>query len=569
MAGGKETPRQKMIGMMYLVLTALLALNISKEVLNGFVKVENSLRKTQVTLNVKNANAIAGMQNSSNPEKTAPFLAQALKIQKSADELVAYITELKARAMSFSAGDYDMQEPIGFEGYIGKDANGKDTTLNLVHVQAKDEYQMLTTFLVGSEPSAPKEEEWSAHELRVRLEAFRESLKSISFKDVEGVTRTLPQPLKNQIDKTFTFENEMENGVEVLWEAANFYDNPLAAVMPLMTKLVLDVQNTEADIVSWLAGDVDSKSFKFTSLAPLVVPQSSYLLRGDSFRADVLLAAFDATNRPTIYVDNKRFDGRDSSLIEITGLDPLKVGASGFGELRIPTNGLNLGEHNFKGVIKMTGPDGTVEDYPFFTPMFQVAEPALVVSPTQMNVFYRGVPNPVEVSVPGVASDKISVSISGDHKISEQPDGTYIVEPGKQKEADISVTAELPDGSKKSMPAKKFRVKRIPDPVPTFGGKSPQDRAIDRTTLRGVPGVSARMENFDFNVQVVVKSFQLVVSRDGSLIRKASNSNRLTSDMKSLLESCSRGTVIYLEDIVVKMPDNTERQLAPLKLTVN
>ena len=79
MAGGKETPRQKMIGMMYLVLTALLALNISKEVLNGFVKVENSLRKTQVTLNVKNANAIAGMQNSSNPEKTAPFLAQAVK----------------------------------------------------------------------------------------------------------------------------------------------------------------------------------------------------------------------------------------------------------------------------------------------------------------------------------------------------------------------------------------------------------------------------------------------------------------------------------------------------------
>jgi gliding motility-associated protein GldM len=217
----------------------------------------------------------------------------------------------------------------------------------------------------------------------------------------------------------------------------------------------------------------------------------------------------------------------------------------------------------------MTGPDGTVEDYPFFTPMFQVAEPALVVSPTQMNVFYRGVPNPVEVSVPGVASDKISVSISGDHKISEQADGTYIVEPGTQKEADISVTAELPDGSKKSMPAKKFRVKRIPDPVPTFGGKSPQDRAIDRTTLRGVPGVSARMENFDFNVQVVVKSFQLVVSRDGSLIRKASNSNRLTSDMKSLLESCARGTVIYLEDIVVKMPDNTERQLAPLKLTVN
>lgn len=99
MAGGKETPRQKMIGMMYLVLTALLALNISKEVLNGFVKVENSLRKTQVTLNTKNNSAISAMQNSSNPEKTAPFLAEALKIQKSAESLISYINELKARSM--------------------------------------------------------------------------------------------------------------------------------------------------------------------------------------------------------------------------------------------------------------------------------------------------------------------------------------------------------------------------------------------------------------------------------------------------------------------------------------
>jgi gliding motility-associated protein GldM len=140
MAGGKETPRQKMIGMMYLVLTALLALNISKEVLNGFVKVENSLRKTQATLTTKNANAIGAMQNSSNPEKTAPFLAEALKIQRSAEELVSYITELKARSMSFSGGDYAEQEPLGFEKYLGKDANGKDTTLNLAYIDKKDEY---------------------------------------------------------------------------------------------------------------------------------------------------------------------------------------------------------------------------------------------------------------------------------------------------------------------------------------------------------------------------------------------------------------------------------------------
>ena len=90
---------------------------------------------------------------------------------------------------------------------------------------------------------------------------------------------------------------------------------------------------------------------------------------------------------------------------------------------------MQLGEKNYKGLIRFRGPDGNVGDYLFFTPEFTVAEPALVVSPTKMNVFYRGVPNPVEISVPGVSSDKLDVRITGGHRI--KPDGeTFIVEPG-------------------------------------------------------------------------------------------------------------------------------------------
>lgn len=559
-----------MIGMMYLVLTALLALNISKEVLNGFVKVENSLLSTQATLNAKvnETNSELETKYSQNQEKVQPFRDQAQIINKQANDLIAYITELKARSMAFSAGDYREEEVNNFTGYLGKDASGKDTVLNLKHIKQKDEYMALTEFMVGGEPESPKEGAWTATELKQKMVAFSDATKAISFKDNLGNTRTLPEHLQEQLDEMFEFGTEMEDGKEVLWEAANFYDVPLAAVMPLMTKMTLDIQDIHEDILAWLLGSVDAKAYKFTNLLPLVVPESNYILRGDTFRADVLLAAFDGTNPPDIFIDSQKWNTRDSTQLDIEDIESLPIGADGLGKLRISTKGMALGDVNYKGLIRFQGPDGNVEPYAFYTPSFTVAEPALVVSPTKMNVFYRGVPNPVEVSVPGVPGDKLEVRISGDNRIKKQGDGTYIVEPGKSKEAKITVSATMPDGSKKTLPASDFRVKRIPDPVPSFAGKTPSDRTISKNTVLGAPGVSAKMQGFDFDVKVTVKSFSISVSRDGALVERKSNSNRLTSDMSELLKRVGRGNVIYIEDIVVSMPDGTERQLAPMKLKV-
>ena len=571
MAGGKETPRQKMIGMMYLVLTALLALNISKEVLNGFVKVENSLLTTQGTLSAKvnETNTELEVKYAQNQEKVKPFRDQATKVNKSSDDLIAYIMELKARAMASSTGDYKEQEATNFDGFLGKDENGRDTVLNLAYIAQKDEYMALTEFMVGGAPNAPKEGEWTALQLRQSMESYRDELKAISFKDNQGVTRTLPPNLLEQLDETFLFGTEMEDGKEVLWEAANFYDVPLAAVMPLMTKMTLDIQDIQEDILSWLLGSVDAKSYKFTNLLPLVVPESNYILRGDSFRANVLLAAFDGTNPPEFYVDAQKFNGRDSSMLDFESIESLPIGTDGLGKLRISTKGMQLGDVNYKGLIRFQGPDGNIEPYPFYTPSFTVAEPALVVSPTKMNVFYRGLPNPVEVSVPGVAGDALEVRISGDNKIKKQTDGTYVVDPGKVAEAKITVTATMPDGSKKTLPARDFRVKRIPDPVPSFAGKTPADRIISKKDLLSGTRVVGKMVGFDFDVKVTVTSFSIELSRDGILITKKSNGNRLSSDMLEMLNRVNRGNVIYIEDIVVSMPDGTERQLAPIKLKVS
>ena len=571
MAGAKETPRQKMIGMMYLVLTALLALNISKEVLNGFVKVENSLRTTQGTLNAKVNETSSELETKylQNQEKVKPFYDKAQQVNSSSEELISYITEMKARIMAASSGDYDEAGELAVGNYIGKDENGMDTVLNLALVPIKDEYQNLTTFVGMAEPKEPLDGPWTAVELKQKLEAFSNQLKNTSVVDNQGTRRDLPQYLKAQIDETFAFPTEIQEGEEVSWEHANFYHVPLAAVMPLMTKMTLDIQDIQDDILSWLLGSVDAKSYKFANLMPLVVPESNYILRGDSFRADVLLAAFDGTNPPDIYVDSKKWNERDSSLLEFENIDALPIGTDGLGKLRIPTRGMSLGESNYKGLIRFQGPDGNIQDFPYYTPKFTVAEPALVVSPTKMNVFYRGLPNPVEVSVPGVPGDKIDVRISGNHRLKKESDGTFTITPGTDKKANITVSAELPDGSKKTLPGREFRVKRIPDPVPFFVGKTPSDRTISKQALVGADGIGAQMVNFDFDVRVVVKSFSVSVSRDGTLVEKKSNSNRLSQDMKQLFNRVSRGNVVYFEDIIVGMPDGTERQVAAMKLKVN
>ena len=194
-----------------------------------------------------------------------------------------------------------------------------------------------------------------------------------------------------------------------------------------------------------------------------------------------------------------------------------------------------------------------------------------MVAPTKMNVFYRGVPNPVDVSVPGVPQDKIDVRIDSGHAIKRQSDGTYVVEPNKSssvREANISISVELPDGSKKTLPPKKFRVKRIPDPVPFWTGKKGAAKSITKAEILSFAPVAARMEGFDFDVQVRVKSFTMRISKDGTFSDLPSPNNRITPDMQKALKRVRRGNLLYLEDILVSMPDGTERNLPPMKLKV-
>lgn len=568
MAGGKETPRQKMIGMMYLVLTALLAMNISKDVLEAFKTVNSGLEKTQATLTGKSSTTMTDFEAkfNQNKDKVGPFLNEAKKVEAEATKILAHIEEMKARVMAAShKGNAD---GTGWEEYFDQSTGRAISMYDKEKIKKPDENQNNTAMLVGGHPQEPRTDAWSAAELKGKLESYRNFLTSISVKEVTGNTWTPSKQFVDGINKAFGFEDVLEDELMVKWETKNFFHVPMAAVITNLTKLQVDVENAKADLLSELTSGIEGKSYKFTALKPLVVPQSNYILRGDSFRADVLLAAYDATNAPAIYISsNLRAEGDSTAYTPDANAAPIKIGKDGLGKLRLASSSLGLGEKSFKGVIKYKGPSGEIEDHPFIVPAFTVAEPALVVSPTKMNVFYRGLPNPVEISVPGIPQEKLQVSISGNHSINKEG-SEWIVKPGGDKEATITVTATMPDGSKQRMGDKLFRVKPIPDPVPIFAGKKPSDNTVPKADAVVASGLIAKMENFDFEVSVKVQSFAMVFIRDGQVIEKTSNSNALTDEMAANLKKVGQGQKIYIEKIVVKMPDGTTRQVSNITLRV-
>jgi len=556
MAGGKETPRQKMIGMMYLVLTALLAMNVSKEILDAFVSINSSLVKNSETFDQSNNSTYAEFENknAANPAKVGPFLADANKVKAAATELSGYINEVKARALAVSH-THDMEK---FKEFF--DENGKCVPLDHILITKKDENQEVTSMLYGSDPKAAQEKPWGCMELKKKLTDYGNLL--------AGIAKS--PKVQKSVQSTFTFQDGVDaDGKEVKWENIRFFHSPLAAVITELSTLESNVKRTESEVVSDLYSNIDAASYKFTDLAAVVIPKSNYVLRGDTFQAKIFLSAFDATNNPRIYMDNQKWNGTDTSLFKpASGAAPLKIDKDGYGVFKIPASSLGIGEYSYKGRIEYDGPTDVVIKS-VIVPPFTVAEPALVVSPTKMLVFYRGVPNPVEVSVPGIPQDKLAVNIIGEGHRIEKTGNTYVVHPGAGKDAKISVVATMSDGSKQNMGDKSFRVKPIPDPVPSIQGRKPSDSSIALGELKAASGIKAEMVGFDFEVTVAVKSFTMLNVKNGVVTDINATGNKLTSEMTSVIGKLAKGSQVFFQNIIVTMPDKTERKLSNLAFKIS
>lgn len=570
MAGGKETPRQKMIGMMYLVLTALLAMNISKDVLNAFIQINKGLGKTNEILENKAAATIESINQSKEGAKAVPFQQAAAQVSQWTDDMVKYIEEIKARSMACAVKRNETGE--GFEEFI---VEGKAIYPDYKNAEGDQlvktpDSQDQTSMLIGSDPANPRQDAFSAAELRKKLTEYRDRLLNLSVTkaDSSGKSWTLPEDVKAAITGAFDFPKGVDHdGVEEEWEVNNFYHMPLVAVLANFSKIQTDVMNAKNNVVAALAAGINASDLKFTDVTVAVVPKQSYVLRGGEFEVEIYLAAFNKTSKTKVYMGGEASPTSTPAVFDVSGKSAIESNSDGKCIFKANTGGMSLGEHSYRGQIAYMK-DGKEEYIPFIVPPVFVGEPALVVSPVQMNVFYRGLDNPVEISVPGVPQSSVEASCTGCQTFAKGDKGTWNVRPGADQKATISVSATI-NGEKKSIGTKEFRVKRIPDPIPSFGGKKPTDGTIARGDASVASGVAANMENFDFNVKVVVKSFKLtIVSGAGNLKEYPSSSNRISEAGSEAIKKAKVGEKIFIEDIMVDMPDGQTRKLAPISLKI-
>ncbi len=550
MAGGKETPRQKMIGMMYLVLTALLAMNISKDVLNAFIQINRGLVKNSANSEERADATLGLLDNWSDKEKARPFQDKAHEMVEKADALVKHIVELKARVLAASAkGNPDGS---GFEEYIVDghliDIGDKEK------VSKPDENQNTTGMLIGDEPASPKGGAWSAVELREKLTAFSEECQNLAVTDLKGNVHTLADrapEAKALIANTFSFADipSGEEGKSEKWETALFYHSPLAAVIAHLSKIESDVILVKNTVLNFLASSINASDLKFSDVTVAVVPKQSYILKGDSFVAEIYLAAYNKASKTKVYMGGEVGEGAKPEVFDYSGKEAIMSGSDGKCKFKI--NESALGSHSHKGVIVYQDADGSDKAIPFIIPPFTVGEAALVVSPTAMMVFYERVENPVEISVPGVDPSQLSVSMSGG-SISPKGGGNYVVMPTNgSKDATINVSATI-NGKQVSMPGKQFKIKKLPDPTPSFQGKNHMTTTISRGDATAASAVFASMgADFVFQgIPVSINGFTMTVASAGKITPEMrATGGSLTSEMKTALSKVKTGDKIYVERI--------------------
>ncbi|KAB2868689.1 MAG: hypothetical protein F9K37_09750 [Bacteroidales bacterium] len=545
MSHGKETPRQKMIGMMYLVLTAMLALNVSSEVLEAFVLVDNGLSRTTDNYRVKNEKIYTEFDNAMlvNPVKVGPWKQKSDEIKSKAKEIYDYVQNLKIEIVKASEGE---ETPAVVDNIVISEK-----------IEAKSDLDVAAKILIGLEGNG------KAFELKRKIIDFREYIvKQIDpdkgaelINSINGILNTDDPPVK-------------EDGTHNSWESARFEHIPLISVMPQLTKVQVDILNTEAEILNYLLSRIGASDFKFNVLKATVIPTSSVVFQGTDFKAEVFLAASDTTQQPRIYLC--RYDSTFNSVTKeyeykpIGSEENIPVDKNGKGQFTRRAG--NTGSMSWSGLIEMKAPDGTVVRKPF-KHSYVVIPPNVVIAATKMNVLYLGVDNPLDISIPGVPPDKVSATISGKGLIKQVGSGSYIAQPGAgSNSCEITVYADV-ERRKQAMGTKTFRVKKVPPPFPKVIGVTGKN--VEKNQLAASLGVVAEMPpDFDFELKYKVVGFKLSSTVGGFLQEKESTSSRFTDEQKKIINSLRTGNQVAITDVKAVGPSGEVVELTDMVLKI-
>ena len=541
MSLGDMEPRQKMINLMYLVLLCMLAMNVSKEILQSFLIINEGLERTTENFESKinQTYDVFGRKMADDPAKVGEFYEHAKELKENADEIVELIEKIKRKLVQ-TADQLPDDAP--------------DSAFSIEHCHSKDNQDVGAQIMIGPDLNNPlgADQEYSALSLKSKIGVFNEHLESFILE--KGLVAEMKIPLGQM----------KEHGMLVEWEIGNFNHLPLAATVTNLTRFQASVRNSEADALKELMSEIGADDFSFDTLAVKVIPHNgTYITQGDSFKADVIVAAYSTTKNPKLVI----------GVVDTTGDQPeVKDGdtsAVKFENRGIPTYGVKtstLGEQTWGGIIKILKPNGKWAAYKF-DHKYMVAKPSLVVSPTKMNVFYKGLENPVDISVSGVASTNLTMTIAGGGcrvvpKSKEQ--GKYEVIPNpksKDKVVRITVSSNV-DGVKNSYPAIEYRLKTVPKPIPYFNNET---GSVDMKKSKLLTGqfITAKLDDFLFELRYKVNSFEMFVSVGGKSAVYTARGNRLTGEMKSVLKTMKPGQTAIFQKVVAQMdkPGSAPRPL--------
>ena len=559
MAGYKETPRQKMIAMMYLVLTALLALNVSKDMIDAFLVVNDSIETTNENFSEKIDEIYADFYKDYkiNQAKFDPFWQKAKKAKELSGKMVKYLESIQFEVIKISEKTDSLETLRNcYDTIAVPDPNNPNKTinkfrLNLQKVKTRDRNNEPTNYFIGQSEDGSKGE---AIVLRNKIEEYRE--KMIQLIDTSN---------RSKLNIGLVTDGEYYNAAHQPqnWQMHNFYRTILAADITILNKIITEIKNAEFDVVSLLQSSVSAEDFNFTDVKAKVIPKSNYVLQGEKYEAEIFVAAFDPTielNAYYILNADKITPQNENNAIPILGKD-------GIANLILSAN--SVGQKKYAGVIKMRTPQGGINRYPF-NGEFTVAPPSATVSPIKMNVFYIGLDNPVSISVPSVSSNKVIPDMDNGTIVGPNANGEYTVTVLKQGKSTIKVWAEI-DGKKKLMGEYEFRNKNLPNPSPYIGGiKNPVDNRIKKSDILNYPYLKAELKDFLFDkVRYEVTSFIFNAEVGGFSEDININGNQLNENALRIIDNARSKTKIIFYNIKAKGPGGKPFSLESLVLTLN
>jgi gliding motility-associated protein GldM len=535
MAHERLSPRQKMIGMMYLILTAMLALNVSKEAVEAFKKVDKSLTTTLANYVIKN-NLIYEEFNKAaaeNPTKAGKYKDAAMEIKSRADEINNFIQDLKIEIITAS------------EGKDTKAVQGNQIIIDEVKKHI-DDNNVPSQILIGAN------ENGKASALKALMNDYREFLIS----KLDGKNPSAEDALRKSLN---TDDGHDPDGQPSKWENVTFQLLPLVAVETILSKMQVDVRNAETEVLNHLYSQIDAGAFKVNKIVANVVPVASYVTQGSDYEARVFISAIDSTQTPVVTVNGST--------------SPLPNDESGKGVYKVRAS--SVGPRKWGGVISLKNPSGVTVDYPFES-SYYVGEPNVVVSPTAMNVMYKGIQNPIDVSVPGVSPEKIKVRVVNGTVTTQKVKnskgvnfrGNWAVNPitvGQNVQVIVSVTDAAGKGT--TYAPIEFRVKPVPAPIAQFAGKS--TGTVQRNTAAAQTGVYASLPDFEFDLVYKITSFTVLYTDARGDFEEVSNTNALTQKQKDFITRLTRGKNLFIKDIKCLAPDGRTLDLSPIILKID